>query len=112
MKYWPIIFTMVFILEVVPVEAMSGVPHLVKGTVQSVDESKHVLVIASAERDQPLLFVLKAGRTRLRRNGKQATIGQLEVGQAVRVYYRKESGEWVATEVSWKAPTSPKPGTP
>ncbi len=112
MKISHIFFVMVAVGVVAIAEAMPAMQHLVKGTVQSVDEGKHILVLKSTEGDQPSVFVVQEGRTRLRQDGKQATLGQLLVGQAVQVYYKKELGEWVATEVSWKAATPPKTGTP
>jgi hypothetical protein len=49
--------------------------------------------------------VVKAGRTRLRHDGKKAAMEELSVGQAVHLYYKKELGEFVVTELSWKSPT-------
>lgn len=76
---------------------------LAKGSVAAIGPDAIILdVTADAAKGAPTTFVIKAERTRLRENGKKAVVGSLQVGQPVRVYYRKEYGVWVATEVKWK----------
>jgi hypothetical protein len=77
--------------------------------VQSLDRGKLVLVLAPAAKSQPDTFVIEPDRTRFRRDGKKATFGQLSNGEAVRVYYKLEAGEHVATEISWESATPPQP---
>ena len=77
--------------------------HLAKGSVATIEPAAIVLnASADAAKDMPTTFVIKVARTRLREDGRKAAIESLKVGQSVRVYYRKEMGVWVATEVSWK----------
>jgi hypothetical protein len=77
--------------------------HLAKGTVAAIGPDAIVLTVEpAAAKDAPTTFAIKAGRTRLREDGRKAEMERLKVGQPVRVYYRKEMGVWVATEVSWK----------
>ena len=77
--------------------------HLAKGTVAAIGPDAIVLTMETAvTKDTPTSFAIKAGRTRVKEDGKKAALENLKVGQAVRVYYRKEMGVWVATEVSWK----------
>lgn len=80
--------------------------HLAKGTVAAIAPDFIALsaktVTAS---DAPTSFAIKAGRTRFREDGKKAVSERPKVGQPVRVYYRKEMGVWVATEVSWNQAT-------
>lgn len=77
--------------------------HLAKGTVSAIGPDAIVLTVDTAvSKDRPTSFAIKAGRTRLREDGKATALERIKVGQPVRVYYRKEMGVWVATEVSWK----------
>lgn len=77
--------------------------HLAKGTVAAIGSEAIVLTVDTAvSKDMPTSFAIKAGRTRLREDGKATALERIKVGQPVRVYYRKEMGVWVATEVSWK----------
>lgn len=77
--------------------------HLAKGSVAAIGPDAIILdVAADAAKGAPTTFVIKAERTRLRENGKKVGAQRLKVGQPVRVYYRKEYGVWVATEVTWK----------
>ena len=88
--------------------ALPPIQHLAQGTVVAIDRGEIVLAATPAGKDTPTVFAIKEKRTRLRENGKKASVEHLKVGQLVRVYYRKEMGTWVATEVSWTLPTSPK----
>ena len=84
--------------------ALPPMQHLARGTVAAIGPDAIVLTAASdAAKDVPTTFVVKAGRTRLRQDGRKATFESLRVGQPVRIYYRKEIGVWIATEVSWKS---------
>lgn len=77
--------------------------HLAKGSVATIEPAAIVLnASADAAKDMPTTFAIKAERTRLRENGRKAAIESLKVGQPVRVYFRKELGVWLATEVTWK----------
>lgn len=77
--------------------------HLAKGTVAAIGPDAIVLTVeTTAAKDAPTSFAIKPGRTRLREDGRKVMLERPKVGQPVRVYYRKEMGVWVATEVSWK----------
>ena len=84
--------------------ALPPTPHLAKGTVAAIATDTIVLAAtADSPKDKPATFAIQAGRTRLREDGKKkTTVETLKVGQPVRIYYRKEMGVWVATDVSWK----------
>jgi hypothetical protein len=87
--------------------AYPPVQHRAEGTVQSFDLEKSILVLNATNKSDPTVFVVKAGRTRFRRDGKTAVPEQLTVGQTIQLYYRKELGKWVVTEILWKSvPTS------
>jgi len=86
--------------------AMPNPPHLANGVVQSVDLENLMLVIVPDDAG-PRIFVIQVPRTRLRVDGKTAVLSQLRVGCPVRVYYKKEGGAFVATEISWKRSVPP-----
>jgi hypothetical protein len=77
--------------------------HLARGSVAAIGPDAIALnAAADAAKDMPTTFVIKVARTRLREDGRNAAVESLKVGQPVHVYYRKEYGVWVATEVAWK----------
>lgn len=83
--------------------ALPPLQHRVDGTVQAIEHDGTVLVLLPRTPDRPATFSIKTGRTRFRRDGKRATVGELPIGASVRLYYRQEVGERVATEISWKS---------
>lgn len=76
--------------------------HLAKGTVATIAAEKIVVVPLRAEKDEPTSFAIQEGRTRFRKDGRKAAVEQLTVGQNVRLYYKKEMGVSVATEIAWQ----------
>jgi hypothetical protein len=97
-------------LILIPVAgALPPVQHFARGTISAIDNTKIVLALTNDGKDTPTTFTIKAGRTRFREDGKKASLETLKVGQSVWLYYRKEMGVWVATEVAWMA--SPPPET-
>lgn len=85
--------------------------HLTHGVAQSVDLEKRILVIVLID-SGPSTFVVQVPRTRLREDGRSAMLSQLVVGRPVRVYYKREAGVFVATEIAWKRPPTPEPLLP
>lgn len=88
--------------------ALPPTQHLAKGTVAAVEHDKITLVLARPGKDEPASFTLQEGRTRFRQDGRKAALEQLPVGQNVRLYYKKEMGVWVATEVAWQTGDRPR----
>ena len=89
--------------------ALPPMQHLAQGSITTIDNAEIVLALTNVGKDTPAVFAIKLSRTRFRENGKKASLENLKLGQSVRIYYRKEMGTWVATEVSWK--TAPPPQT-
>ena len=83
--------------------ALPPMQHLAQGSITTIDDAEIVLALTKVGKDTPAVFAIKLGRTRFRENGKKASLENLKAGQSVRIYYRKEMGMWVATEVAWKA---------
>lgn len=88
---------------VATLHAMPRLQHLVTGVVQSFDPQTQTLTFAPSRPEQPASVVIKEGRTRLREDGKAATLQQLPATGPVRIYYKTELGQRVATEVSWRS---------
>lgn len=82
--------------------------HLAKGTVAAIDREQITVVPSRPEKDEPTSFTIQEGRTPLRKDGRSAPAEQLSVGQSVRLYYKREMGAWVATEVAWKTDDLPR----
>lgn len=97
---------LVILLMVTPAVALSPFQHRAKGTVTVIDTN--ILVIAPTPPDkEPTTFVIKADRTTFRADGKKSPTLRPAVGEKVTLYYKKELGDCVATEVSWKTTASP-----
>lgn len=103
----PLLTMVLFYLSAAIVFALPPIPHRVNGTVSAVDANQIEIAREHPGKDLPTVFVLKEGRTHFRKDGKKVTTERPAVGKVVTLYYRKEMGEWVATEVSWKS--EPKP---
>lgn len=96
-------------LLIIPIaSALLRRQHLAQGTIVAIDNTQVVLILTSAGKDTPAVFAIKTGRTRLRESGRNSSLENLKEGQRVRVYYRKEMGTWVATDVSWNAASPPQ----
>lgn len=91
-----------------PLDAMPPLQHRVTGTVQRFDPQTRTLIIVPATSEQSSGFLIKEGRTRLRQDGRKATVEQLPADGPVKIYYKTELGQRVATEVSWRS-ENPKP---
>lgn len=92
----------VLLLSGADVFALPSPPHQTEGAVAAIGREKITLAPAPLKKDNPTSFAIQAGRTRFRNDGRRAAAEQLPVGQGVRLYYKKELGEWVATEIMWK----------
>lgn len=91
------------LFAVATLHAMPRLQHLVTGVVQSFDPLTQTLTLAPSRPDLPASVVIKDGRTRLREDGKVATLRQLPATGPIRIYYKTELGQRVATEVSWRS---------
>lgn len=85
--------------------AMPPRQHLLTGVVQSFDPQTQMLTLASVRPGLPTTVAIRPPRTRLRADGQPATLPQLPSTGPVRIYYRTEMGQPVATEVSWRSET-------
>lgn len=104
-RHYPHILRLVALVvsAVAPASAMPPRQHLVTGVVQSFDPPTRTLTLAPSRPDLPASVVIKVGRTRLREDGQPATLQQLPAARPVRIYYKTELGQRVATEVSWRS---------
>lgn len=91
--------------------AMPPVPHLAHSTtVRAVDYEKRIVTLVAQGKDEPVAFVVENGRTKLTCDKRPAELKTLKAGQKVRLYYKREHGENVATEMAWtSAPSSGQP---
>ena len=106
-----ILVAFVITLSTPVASAMPPLQHRVDGVLKTINPEKLAIVVDSGKNDHPTTFAIQAGRTRFRRDGKSVTLEQLPVGVQLRLYYRREVGQDVATEISWKA-ASPTARTP
>lgn len=93
------------LLALAPLHAMPLLQHRVTGVVQSFDSQTQTLTLSAVRPGLPTAFVIRPQRTRLREDGQPATLPQLPAAGPIRVYYRTELGQPVATEVSWRSTT-------
>jgi len=93
------------LLAVAPLHAMPRLQHLITGVVQSYDPQTQTLTLGSVRPGLPSAVVIQTKRTRLREDGKPAALQQLPATGPVRIYYKTELGQPVATEVSWRSDT-------
>jgi hypothetical protein len=93
-----------FFGAVVMAQALPHIAHWLKGTVRGIDAAARVVRIDPARPGDPTEVEIVTGRTVFHCNQQPAALGDLKEGQEVRIYYRKESGRAVATEVSWTQP--------
>ncbi len=88
--------------------ALPSPSHQAEGTVVAIGREKISLAPAPSKENRPTSFAIQVGRTRFRKDGRVATAEQLPNGQSVRLYYKKELGAWVATEIMWEAGRLPE----
>lgn len=93
------------LFAVTNIHAMPRLQHLLTGVVQSFDPQTQTLTLGSVRPGLPSAVVIQTKRTRLREDGKPATLQQLPATGPVRIYYKTELGQPVATEVSWRSAT-------
>ena len=104
MKYPFLYLLIIFAAATTATRALSPLQHPLTGVVCAVNVEKHVLTLASAEKVSPTGFQIKDGRTRLWRDGKPATLADLTADQVVQLCSKRETGQDVATKVTWKSP--------
>ena len=103
MKKLALVFGVLF-ASVTTSHALTPVPHRALNTiVRLVDVERRIVTLKSDAKDEPTEFVVEEGRTRLRCDQKPATLKDLAVGQHVQLYYKREHGENVATEIAWSS---------
>jgi len=90
------------------VVALPPIPHLAKGTVTAITSGRIEIALECPDKEALTSFVIRKSRTHFWKDGKRTADERPSVGESVRLYYRKESGEWVATEVSWKTTGPPR----
>lgn len=87
-----------------PVAAMPRLQHRVTGLVQRYDPQSGILTVTPDKLDLPSTFLVKESRTCLKRDGAKAALPEIPASGAVRIYYKTERGQRLATEVSWHTP--------
>ena len=96
-------------LAVAPARALPLFAHALKGFVRSIDRGTQRLTIEPGTKDGVTEFAVVDGRTRLRWDKKAVTLNELTVGQTVRLYYKREAGRLIITEMEWtSAPATGK----
>lgn len=99
-----IVAVVVAVLWAGAAQALPVLAHRARNSVvRSVDVEKHLVLLEAEGRDEPTDFVVQEGRTRLRCDDRSAELKNLKVGQKVRLYYKREHGENVATEIAWNS---------
>jgi hypothetical protein len=79
--------------------AMPPRQHSLRGIVESIDQSTHTMTVAPMKGGQPLVFVWKDS-TRFRQCWSRLCSGALQNGSPVKIYYRREIGQFVPREVN------------
>lgn len=89
----------------------AGVPvqHHLAGVVRAVNLKASIVTITPERESKPVDYIVETGRTRCRRDGEPARLADISASQLVEIYYRRESGSWVATEISWKSAPAVQP---
>jgi hypothetical protein len=96
------------VLAVAPAWALPLLSHALEGVVRAVDIKKRALEIDAGPTEGVREFIVVEGRTQLRRDKQAVTLDKLEVGQRVRLYYKRESGRLILTEIEWLTAASSK----
>lgn len=78
--------------------------HSVSGVIAAIDYDAHTIAVAPTKGDRPLIFAWK-GATRFSQGWSRVCIGTVELGQSVKVYYRREIGQLVPREVILRTET-------
>jgi hypothetical protein len=73
--------------------------HSVSGVIASIDYHAHTVTLTPEREGEPLVFVWKE-HTRFSQGWSRRCLSALEPGQAVKVSYRRETGQLVPREVS------------
>ncbi len=73
--------------------------HAFRGVIESIDQSAHTFTVAPADGKQSLVFVWKDS-TRFKQSGSRVGSGALQIGEPVKIYYRREIGQLVPREVT------------
>jgi hypothetical protein len=78
--------------------------HAVSGVITSIDYDTHTITLAPTKGDKPLVFVWK-NSTRFSQSWSRICLGAFELGQPVKVHYRREVGQLVPREVNLRTET-------
>ena len=73
--------------------------HSVSGVITDIDREARTITLVPSKADKPLVFVWK-NSTRFSKGWSRSCLGKLQLGQPVKVYYRREVGQLVPREVS------------
>ena len=99
-------FVSLLLLFVFPVAILCALPptqHALNAVVRAVDADKRILRLEPGKADSPIELEVVAGRTRFRRDHEPAALADLVPRQNVHLYYVREPGRVIATEVTWKS---------
>ena len=75
--------------------------HGARGTVSRIDPTARTFAITPDRESPPRVFVWK-DYTTFRKDGERVAATDLRAGAEVKLYYRKEIGEFVPRSVTWK----------
>ena len=78
--------------------------HAVSGVITGIDYDAHTITLAPAKGDKSLVFVWK-NSTRFSQGWSRICVGALDLGQNVKVHYRREVGQLVPREVRLRTET-------
>jgi hypothetical protein len=80
--------------------AHAPLQHPARGVIQSIDYTNRTLVLTESATATNRIFVWKS-YTCFRRGWHKASPDMLRAGEAIKVWYRKEVGQFVLYEVRW-----------
>jgi hypothetical protein len=97
-------FLLFLALAFTPAYALPPFAHSMQGIVRTIDADQHIVIVKRLAAEIPLEFVVIENRTRFRLNKKPATLAKLTPGSFVQLYYKREGGLLILTEVNWSNP--------
>lgn len=103
MKVRLVILTALLGVFMASAHAMPPMQHRATGMVQVIDRMKSTITIIPNGKSEPETYLVQEGRTRLKCEGRRAKLEEVPVGAQVRLYYRRERGALVATQLECRA---------
>ncbi len=87
-----------------PAHALPLFARSMQGIILTVDADKHLVIVKPLATEIAVEFVVVENRTRFRLNKKPTTLAKLTPGSVVQLYYKREGGRLILTEVNGTTP--------